>query len=395
MRRLIIFCILAAAGLRADPVLVVPFFNVSTAKDLSWISESISQTIRESLASSGAIVLTRRDRQEVYRRLSIKANTRLTHATVMKVAEELDASHVIYGEYDFTPAPADAPTGARGALRITARIVDMRRMRKGPDLAESGPLEDLAAIQNHLAWQVLRVLAPETTPSAEAFLNDRPAVRLDAMENYIRGLIATSDEQKHRYFTQAARLDAHFSQPCFELGRLYWEKKDYSSAAEWLAKVQPAAESYTEANFLLGLSRYFIADYAGAANAFKLVVESVPLNEVWNDLAAAQSRLDTPEALENFQKALEGDPSDPDYHFNVGYELWKSGNFDAAASSFRAVLDRDPDDAEATSMLGRCLQRNGPRPGEASGEGLERIKTNYEEGAYRQLKAALNAAKGK
>jgi Tfp pilus assembly protein PilF len=340
MRRLLIFCILAAVQLRAEPVLVVPFFNVSTAKDLAWISESISQTIRESLAAGGVIVVARRDRQEVYRRLGIKPNARLTHASVMKVAEALDASHVIYGEYDFTPAPAGAPAGARGSLRIAATILDMGKMRKGPDLAESGPLEELAALETRLSWQALRVFAPETTPSAEAYLNEHPPVRLDAMENYIRGLLAASNEQKHRYFMQAARLDAHFSQPCFELGRLYWEEKQYGLAAEWLAKVQPAAESYLEANFLLGLCRYYDGDYAEAAKAFETVAGSVPLNEVWNNLAAAQSQIDAPEALGNFRKAIEGDPSDPDYHFNAGYELWKRGNFDAAAESFRAALDR-------------------------------------------------------
>jgi len=32
-------------------------------------------------------------------------------------------------------------------------------------------------------------------------------LRVDAIENYIRGLVASAPEQKHRFFTQAARLD--------------------------------------------------------------------------------------------------------------------------------------------------------------------------------------------
>jgi tetratricopeptide (TPR) repeat protein len=93
---------------------------------------------------------------------------------------------------------------------------------------------------------------------------------------------------------------------------------------------------------------------------------------------------------------LEGDPSDPDYHFNVGYALYKQGNLVAAAEKFRAVLDRNPEDAEATTMLGRCL-KSGPtalsKVSDVRADGLERLKKNYEETAYRQLKAVLEPKK--
>ena len=46
------------------------------------------------------------------------------------------------------------------------------------------------------------------------------------------------------------------------------------------------------------------------------------MNEVYDDLGAAQSRLNATEAaLASFRKALEGDSADPDYHFNLGYTL--------------------------------------------------------------------------
>jgi Flp pilus assembly protein TadD len=111
------------------------------------------------------------------------------------------------------------------------------------------------------------------------------------------------------------------------------------------------------------------------------------LNEVFNNLGAAQMRRNSSEALDNFLKALEGDESDPDYHFNAGYALWKNGSFEVAAERFRAVLDRVPDDQQAISMLGRCLKKDPARPGDARTEGLERIKEQYEESAFLQLKS--------
>ena len=79
--------------------------------------------------------------------------------------------------------------------------------------------------------------------------------------------------------------------------------------------------------------------------------------------------------------------------FNLGYALWKAGNYDAAAQKFRAALDRNPQDTEAISMLGRCLKQSGPRPGDSRTEALERLKTTYEESAWWQLKAALQPSK--
>jgi tetratricopeptide (TPR) repeat protein len=162
-------------------------------------------------------------------------------------------------------------------------------------------------------------------------------------------------------------------------------------AADQLKRVAASDLRYREANFLLGLCRYQLGEFAAAEQAFRSVVQEVPLNEVWNNLAAAQSRQNSEEALANFSKALEGDPADPDYHFNVGYALLRQGDFDAAADRFRAVLERKPDDAEATTMLGRALEANpGRRSRMSRSEGVERLKLNYEESAWRQLKAVLN-----
>jgi tetratricopeptide (TPR) repeat protein len=208
--------------------------------------------------------------------------------------------------------------------------------------------------------------------------------------------MASTPEQREKYFAQAARLDARFTHPCFRLGQIHYQRKDYRQAAEWLEKVGPDDIDSHEASFLLGLARFQFGDYAGAQKAFQTVAAAVPLSEVYNNLAAAESRRNQPQAVEDFRKALEGDPNDPVYHFNLGYALWKKGDFAAAADRFRAALDRQPEDQVATLLLGRCLKKQGPRAGDSADArllGLERLKTNYEERAYRQLKSVLDAPK--
>jgi tetratricopeptide (TPR) repeat protein len=378
---------------QAATYLVLPFFNVSKNSNLDWIGESLAESVREALASEGLMALDRDDRIEAFSRLSLRPYALLTKASVVKIGEELDAEQVIFGQYEVKAVP-DSAAKSLGSLQITARVLDLKHVKQGPEFREVGALEDLAALQEHLAWQTLRYLKPATAPSEAEFEQRHPAVRVDAVENYTRGLLATNADDKHRFFTQAAHLDAHYSLPDFQLGRLLWSKKEYSSAAEWFQKVSPGDVHYHEANFFLGLCRYHTGDFAGSEAAFQLVARVVPLSEVYNNLAAAESRANIiPAAVDNFRKALEGDSSDPLYQFNLGYALWRAGSFTAAAERFHTVLGHDPDDAVAALLLQRCEQRSGPRPGDSQTEGLERLKTNYEESAYWQLKAVLQPDK--
>src|ERR1035438_1194799 len=283
MRRILSLALLFAGALRADTVLVLSFFNHAKSANLDWVGESIGQSVRDSLASEGVLVLAREDRLEVYRRLSLRPGAEVTHASIIKIGESLDASAVVYGYYELLPAEAGKEQ-SKSSLRITARILDLRHTRQGPAFSELGALDDLAAMEVRLGWQALDQLHPKTTPPEEEFLKARPPVRLDAVESYVRGLLAASPEQRHRFFTQAARLDAHYSQPCFQLGKTFWEQKDYGVAAGWFERVSRSDPHYLEAQFFLGLCRYYGGDFKGGEQSFQIVEGSVPLNEVYNNL---------------------------------------------------------------------------------------------------------------
>ena len=54
---------------------------------------------------------------------------------------------------------------------------------------------------------------------------------------------------------------------------------------------------------------------------------------------------------------------------------------------------RNSTDNEATTLLGRTLKKEAPRPGDSKPEGKPRLKTNYEEAAFRQLQAELGIQK--
>jgi tetratricopeptide (TPR) repeat protein len=393
MARFFTLAALLSCALRAETVLVLPFANHSAAANLDWIGESIAETVGDALASQGLLVLDREDRLEGYRRESLRPTGELTHASVIKIGQSLDASIVIYGEYEQQPA-ADAKGASKGSLRIAGRVLDLKRIHQSPAFSQFGALEELPSMEVQLGWESLRQIEPNTPITREEFALLHPPVRLDAMESYARGLLSASPEQRHRFFTQAARLDDKFSQPRFHLGKAAWEQKDYKTAATWFERVARGDSHYYQAQFFLGLCRYYAGDAAAAAQAFQLVADAVPLNEVYNNLGAAEVRRnDLPAAIAAFRKAIEGDEADPDYHFNLGYALWRSKDFEGAVASLRAAVERDANDSDATTLLARALKQDGPRPGDPRSEGRQRVKTNFEEFAYRQLQAELAARK--
>jgi len=389
----------AAISLFADDTAVLPFANISsnTASNVDWIGESIAENLRATFSARGILTLERDRIAEAYRRLQLRERAELTEASILKLGEVLDAEQVVHGTFLYTPASViggTPGTTSKGSLKIQVRVSDRRRLRQSAVFEESGAVEDLATLEAHLAWRALNAVSPAQAPAESEFRSLRMPVPLDALENYIRGLLAAAPEQKEKYFAQAARQAPDFSAPAFELGKIHFERKDYREAAQWLEKIGPTENHYREASFLLGIARYHAGDFEAAQKAFQMISSKVPISAVWNNLGAAESRQNLSQSIDTFRKALDQDPSDPDYRFNLGYALFKKGDFTSAADRFREVLDRDPGDQMATLLLGRCLKKQGLRaatPSDARLQALERLKYAYEERVYFQLKSILES----
>ena len=385
-----LFGLAALSPLAAQTAAVLPFLNkTANTANLDWIGESIAETVREALGITGIMTLNRNEMQEAYRRLSLRQGITLTEASVMKIGETLDAESIVYGSFQFTP-PSSGPVTA-GSLLVTARVLDRRHMRASPEFTETGALEDLATLEAHLAWRALVLIAPAMAPPESEFRTLRAPIRLDAEENYVRGLLAHTFEQEEKYFSAAARIDPHFAHAFYQLGQLHYQRKEYRLAVTSLEKVGLADIHAHEASFLLGLARFQTGDYKGAQQTFQMIAAAVPLSEVFNNLGAAESRANLQQAsIDDFRRAIEGDANDPLYRFNLGYALWKKGDYTAGADSFRALLDLNPGDPTAPILLARCMKKQGPRSSpDARLDNLERLKTNFEERAYMQLKSLL------
>jgi tetratricopeptide (TPR) repeat protein len=387
---LLLFGLFGPPPCSAQTVLTLPFFNPGGDKAVEWAGESLAEAIFESVSAAGLLAVRRETRDGMLKEMNIRRYAPLTKASVIEIAVNLSADVVVYGELEHVP---DSASGGKGEIRAAARILYLNPMRNGPEMRESGRLEELFELQNRLARRVLPAI-PGAAAAPEGEPGGRPSLRLEALESYIRGLLAESAGQKIQFFGNAARLEPGFSQPCFQLGKLYAARREWKAAAEWLARAGPHDPDYREALFRLALARHHRGEYAAAAEALEKLAGLIPLGEVFSNLGVAQLRAGEPGAVETLRRALEADPSDPVYRFNLGYAQWRRGDFDAAEPNLRAALDRDPNDESAALLLERCRKRAGPRPGDPRTEGLERLKANYDETAWRHLQAMLERKPG-
>jgi Flp pilus assembly protein TadD len=338
------------------------------------------------MGSDDCYVLGREYRLQAYDRAGMPSGVHPSRATLYRIAEQMDADYAILGSYTF-----DGQT-----FTARAQVLDLKQRHLAPELQESGPLPQLLQVQAALAWDLLRSVQPSFGVSRAAFLAAAPALRLDAFENYIRGLMALTEADKLQRLRAAVRLNPTYDEAMLELGKTYFQAHDYDAAASWLERIAQTDPLAREANFFLGLAAYYQGNFPRAEAAFQFLLQQFPLPEVYNNLGVVSARLGKAEARQLFQKAVNAEPSDADYRFNLGVSLFRAGDMAGASRELRECRALRPDDNEAKGLLAAmAAHTTAPAgvnpasvvtsPAPAPKLPLERIKRGYDEAGFREL----------
>jgi tetratricopeptide (TPR) repeat protein len=362
----------------ARTILVFPFANQSSRADLDWISDGLAEILASRLAAPDRYVLGRDERNAAYAQLELPAGKPLTVASAYKVSEILGVDWAVMGSFNVV--------GTR--LTAQAAFLDAPGLHLSAPIEATGELSDMVELQTQLAWRLLAAHDPDfVVGTEEAFSRSLPYIRLDAFENYIRGIQATEDDTQVRFLKEADRRNPNDHQPAFELGRFYFDRKDYPRADIWMRKLHQGDPNYMESLFLLGVSEYFLGREGAAEKSFAALVKQLPLNEVSNNLGVMESRRnDFADALVEFERAHQADPSDPDFSFNMGVCLWFLKRYDEADQSLKEALRIDDEDIGAhillalvSGKLGNQAQQRAEEKWVADHEGDSISKTSGEE----------------
>src|SRR4029077_15180341 len=350
-------------------LLIIPFENASNTAAIDWIGEAFPEVLSNRLSSSSLFVMSRDDRLSAFDHLGIPASAKPSRATIYQVAQQLDADYVLMGDYRVDG----------GNLTVHARLMDVARLRLRPELTESGPLTNLITLQTALAWDLLQSLDPSSKVAKADFVARFPALRLDALENYVRGITAGTDQEKIKRFKEVTRLEPANTLAMLQLGKTYYNARDYESAITWLAKVPPGGPVANEAQFYLGLASFYSGHMEKAEAAFRSLASRLPLTEVYNNLGVVSARRGQRGARGYFEKSVQSDPNEPDYRFNLAVELCRDGDNEGAVRELRQALAIHAD-SEASTFL-EAISAGAP-PARLP---LARITRIYDESSSRQI----------
>ena len=352
----------------AGRLLVVPFDAGRDAR-VSWLGEGVALLLADDINALGGDAIARDERLRAFDRLQVPPRTTLTDGTIIRIGQLLGATTVVTGKVDLTERAL--------AVQVQALRIDTGRIIA--DFEERGPLDDLLKMVERAARRLV--------PTGAAIPHDDSMhPPLVAFEPFVRGLLAESADSQVALLEKA--LSVH---PAFDRARLALSRAH--SAAGALDKAREAALSVPErssyrarAQFEAAVAEMGLGQVDQASARLTSLSETTGAPEAYNNLGVIALR--QPEPAEPgrpvyfFNKAVDADPAQADYAFNLGYAHWRSGDYKAAVHWLREAVRRSPGDADAHFVLGAALQASGA----ATEAGRERelarkLSASYEEQA--------------
>jgi tetratricopeptide (TPR) repeat protein len=349
----------AKSGVQPGVYVVFPFENRGASPHLDWLGEGLEELIIQRLSAAGEAVYAHSGRAGQLERYGLPLTAKLSRATMLRIAEDLDADYVVYGSFS-----SDGTS-----LLLESHVLRVDPTSLLPPVRENGQLDSLMDIATRLAWRTLSANRRAYPLSLDEFAKKQRPLRLDAFEHYIRGLIAVDDEAKLRNLREAARLEPEWPDPDFALGQAYFSRRACAAALPWYARVPKTHSRSVEATFATGVCELLSNQPERAEEVFAGLQQSLTkdegaadLPEIINNLAVARARnRKTAEARQDLHKAADMAPDEDDYSFNQGLLALRANDAKGAVEYFREATAREPDNPEDRSFLILALQKAGQK----------------------------------
>ena len=360
-------------------LLVLPFDNRTGQPSLDWIREAAPEILGSRFASAGFAPMSRADRLYALDHLGLPQEFQPSRASSLKLAQTLDADSIVVGSY--------LQDGS--SVLAEARVVDVPHLRMSQPVQARGEMRDLIAVFDSLAWKLTRQLDPGFSVAEETFVAAGAGLRLDAFEQYIRGITEADQAERLRHLQQAVKLSPDLGAAWMALGREDFVGQQYEQAADAFARVDRNSPDALEAGFYRGLSLLYSGNYAKAEEAFSGVARVLPLAEVLNNQGIAVSRQGH-DGSALFVQAEAADPNAADYHFNVAVSLERRKIDAGALNELAQYLKMRPNDTEAQALMAAWKTPSQSVDPAMRVDPLERIVRTFDAVAFRQAAVMMD-----
>jgi len=253
-------------------VLVMPFAvqtddtAPSAALAARWLGEAASTLLADELSARGYGALAREDRVAVFDRLRLPMSAELTRATIIRVAELIGATEVVFG---------DVHLGSE--LSIRARTISLGGARLLDEVSDHAPLTGIFDLVGRVANAIGRQTGRPASGSAQLV----PPMPLGALESYIKGLMAPTPATQQRFLENAMTQAPRDARVLTALWTVYADQGLHDKAVSVASAVPPDSPLQRRARFAVALSLIELKRFDGAVkelNALSVLQRSAAVS---------------------------------------------------------------------------------------------------------------------
>ena len=357
----------------APSVAVLPFVNMSPAKDDEYFSDGITEEVINALANVEGLRVVSRTSAFVYKNKNV---------SVRQIGEELAVATVLEGSV----------RREGNALRLTAQLINATDGYHLWSKTYDRELKSVFAVEDELARAIADALTPKLLK--QPTLVQQGTGNTEAHDLYLKGRHLwskrTAEDLKEAmgFFQKAIAVDPDYALAHAGLADCYILIAEYTGApaAEAVSKAKPHANravelagDLAEAHASLGLIGIHDFEWATAEREFKRAIELragyASAHHWYALLLVSLGRFEQAEA--EAQRALELDPASAIVNNVLGVVFYESRSYDRAIAAFRKALELNPGFAPSREMLA-CAYASAGRTREALAE-LDQIRASAAE----------------
>ena len=228
-------------------------------------------------------------------------------------------------------------------LKLLVRMLDMKTMKQGSEFSVSGTLATLPEMENELAWMIYSDIAKASAISRDQFRERIRRVPNSAYAGFIESFNVFDESQQVQLLEKAVKEYADFAEARFQLGRIYYRKKDYARALPLIEYGLKLPNERIQSEFMIGTCRLQIGEISRAIEDYTRMLSMFRHGAVLNNMAIAHVRNgDNMLALRTLLEARADTRDDPAIDINLIITRYLTGNAPAAMESVEKAVAAYP-----------------------------------------------------
>ncbi|MCP4219791.1 MAG: hypothetical protein GY765_34485 [bacterium] len=343
-----------ASVMLSGRIIVFPFkVTPADAKAHQWLGRAVSFHIADGLSVNAIDVLPDYQVEQLLDTNRIRFPYSMSRATAIRLARELDAEKIIWGEVIFDTT-SHSSTGSC-PLKLNAFVMDLENYSRKHLPFLTSNLKMLYKVENEMLKYIIEAVAPERK---EETLYPDINLNYHDYEIFIKSLLLNNNAGKLKLLERISAEGLRSDYVNFYLSRLYLDEEEWEKVKECLGRI--FSDDFKKRKlFMQGLAYSASAEFSAAGDRFSMLLrETGPYTfEASNNLGVAYFHLgNNAGADQYFSYALELKKENGVY-LNLILFLMETENFNRASRLLKDALYRYPQDEELILLFSWFLSR--------------------------------------